>query len=222
MFQWTDWIIAIFTGIIAAVTTAYAVFSRLQWLAMRDQANKMKSMAETARQTAEATRESVRNASTHAQMQLRAYITIKSGFVQIHEDARNVPTAVIVFRNSGQTPAYNVRAGIAGGAGSFPWGNNYEVPPVLPNKSVIGPDETFERRFRWAEPLPAETRDLLTRSRDIAIWAVGRIEYRDAFGGPGDEPRWLTFRQFCRGPLEIGIRHPFSPDADGNDTSEDQ
>jgi hypothetical protein len=146
---------------------------------------------------------------------LRAFMGFESGFV----DTTNIqmPTVHIVFRNSGQTPAYGVRAGAGGGFGRYPLDAPVPPPLMLPNVTVVGPNDRIERHFRMAGPMPPEFVQQLTSSDHVAIWAVGRVEYNDTFR----KKRFTNFRMFRRGPLAPSRKYPLIPDAEGNETDDD-
>ncbi len=163
------------------------------------------------RKSADATRDYARIAADTAQRQLRAYVCFESGFVRFTRP--DVPEAHLVFRNFGETPAYDVRTGGVIGYFPYPWDNTLPPPPLNPNVAIIGPNAKLEEHTRMDPPMHGVHVAMLPSPQN-AVWVVGRIEYRDAFG----QERHTNHRMFCRGPLGIGT-FALTPDAEGNDAN---
>jgi hypothetical protein len=120
--------------------------------------------------------------------QLRAYVLPEGGgifdgtTVDPPQPLRaNIPGLVIHIKNSGQTPAYRV----------FSWWqisvipvlneNQLVVPPLQEQFSLsLGSSATFSKALWFDRPLtPQEIAEIANGVR--AIYAHGRVEYRDAF-----------------------------------------
>jgi hypothetical protein len=168
-------------------------------------------VAKQTRRSVDLAKQSVDSASVTAERQLRAYICFESGFIRLQQP--NVPESHLIFRNSGQTPAYDVRAGGGGiGVAPYPWSNVLPASAIHPNAGIVGPRSTVESHSTMHPLTPAEV--AMLASPLIAVWVFGRIEYRDTFG----KQRFMNHRHFCRGPIGIGV-HALTPDTDGNDAN---
>jgi hypothetical protein len=117
--------------------------------------------------------------------QLRAYVFERPIRVMRFE-AGAKPIGVVANRNSGQTPAYHVRAisGIA--IARFPLEDN-EIPSIAPDKSPetvlnptneydVGENKEFDQEIR-----PADV-DAVRDGKIDRIYVYGTVFYQDAFG----------------------------------------
>lgn len=125
----------------------------------------------------------------------------------------NIPGVSVVFKNSGQTPAYKV-VSWAQVAVIEPINEHTLVVPALENKfsNTLGSDGTFSKEIWFNRALTAnEIADIAIGVR--AIYFYGRIEYQDVFKGKLHS----NFRVFYRGafPPPKGVLFSFSDK--GND-----
>ncbi|MEA2891570.1 MAG: hypothetical protein QOI05_2363 [Bradyrhizobium sp.] len=131
----------------------------------------------------------VRGAEKTAERQLRAYITIESGGVGLSGTSGIGASAV--FRNAGQTPAYNFRTWSNLLIGDIHLQNPYPSPPspIRGAKSICGPGQEANVGAHLVV-----TEDHLTaiRARRQAIFFSGIAQYDDAYG----KSRHFIFR--CR------------------------
>jgi len=122
-----------------------------------------------------------------ANRQLRAYLTIVGGYVEIMTNNNDI-FAHINFRNSGQTPAYkfSVWYKINCFPPDFdPFGD--QEPPDKISQSIIGAGgdiHIFPRLTRHGSVCD----DIRAGKQHVFIW--GRADYEDAFGCP----RYFVFR----------------------------
>lgn len=158
----------------------------------------------------------------NVQRQLRAYVCLDSGAVIFPEPA--VPVARIRFKNSGQTPAYDVRGSI------LTWFAEYPLKEALPD----GPEDTRKTLEMLAPgrastlvasrkaPLPPQCLSALG-TPEFMLYVYGTIRYRDIFG----KEQFTNYRVIHGGGESVrstgernGIeRWLLKPDAEGNDAS---
>ncbi len=165
-----------------------------------------------------ATSDLVKGADANAERQLRAYVVIDvcqavaaTSEGDIGEEKKRLQAgshaiAIVSYKNTGQTPAYDVR--IDGEAELRPWPlteRDLTSRPTNPSsQAVLGRDGIFEvnvRELGWGPLVTARIEDLQKGRYAFVVW--GRITYRDIFG-----KQWRTdFRYFIGGPRGLtGIR----------------
>jgi hypothetical protein len=136
-----------------------------------------------------------------AQRQLRAYVCVHA--VAIHfTDAETVDVRVDI-KNSGQTPAYQVRQWIRVFIGTYPLAESLPEPPddFDMSASVIGPDGFVSIARRPRPPVDAVALGTPTKT----VYAYGKVYYKDAFG----ESRTTGYRFYYGGNEPPGAtRHP--------------
>jgi hypothetical protein len=147
-----------------------------------------------------------------SERQLRAYICITGGDFRM---VNRIPCAAVVFKNCGQTPAYDVRSWIHLWNEEYPLKVNLPVPDdeFRMSRNVIGPgsDSTQIVPERGAQPIP----DVFSKDVGTEKWTIyvyGEIRYRDAFG----KHRYTKYRLIYGGP-EGGRGNILCPDVEGNE-----
>jgi hypothetical protein len=140
--------------------------------------------------TARAARQTVETMERTAERQLRAYVSILSGHIEVirTENDRQFLRGFITFQNSGQTPGYQFRTR----------SNLLIVDPtfipdheIMPGDaaSVIGPSAKADISPVLGPITDQQLSDIRGGKSRIVFW--GRVEYVDAF----DRPRHFLFRE---------------------------
>lgn len=157
------------------------------------------------------TRDLVNEAKATAERQLRAYVMIDKASVK-NLGPGGEPVVNLLIRNSGQTPAHDVKHWVASGIAPYPlseamlkkiMGEETELPP-----KPVAPNGEFN--------LPSESEVLTEASygglfnKTHALYVVGEIRYRDAFG----VDRETDFLLFTGGP--IGVQQNLATYITGN------
>lgn len=179
--NWSSWavvLVALWTGIVASRSLA----------AIEEQGRHMERQADLLEQQ-------IANGSDATQRQLRAYISLQSAVLDWTEPA--FPTAHLVFKNCGQTPAYHVEGWIHSWIADHPLQERLPMPPSNLEKAsnTIGPGASNSFTSPQQPALPAHTiRDL--GSGAVALYVYGEFTYRDAFG----YPRCTRYRLIFGGP----------------------
>jgi hypothetical protein len=155
-----------------------------------------------------------------AQRQLRAYISVN---IEKHPDLdnSNPPEVVVLFKNSGQTPAYNVDARlVVYVAGETLTEDNMSkvrsaLDELKKSVSVLFPSQEFREASvpGVGIPLTQEDKTLISMGAKT-LWVVGRATYTDAFG----YTRFTHFRLYMSGAPDTRY-HKFIWTADGNDAN---
>lgn len=128
-----------------------------------------------------ATRDLVHDAKDTAERQLRAYVYIKEATADFADN--KVWSARIVFRNFGQTPAYQIGTP----TNFFPAAiaESYDFPSVpldlVASESDIGPGQEISVFARANKAFTTEEAANF-RAGKWVIFVRGRVTYRDAFG----------------------------------------
>jgi hypothetical protein len=169
---------------------------------------------------AQAAEKAVEVTSDTARRELRAYVGVIEGYVENLVPGA-IPRAVVLIKNSGQTPAYKVAATTTCAAGRFPPDRTFDVnPPENADfRSPINPGEGYTVFSPIGKQITAQQIELI-EAGEGAIWAFGAIRYMDAF----DEPRVTTFRLILIGEDgSLNERRPgkyvMTEDKDGNDAT---
>jgi hypothetical protein len=126
----------------------------------------------------------------HSRRQLRAYVLVIQAKI-IDPDGPN-PTAELMIRNTGQTPAYDVTVSTAANTANVPPGRTeFDPTPVTPDSSrfVFGPNGTGKKDIPLSTFLNANSMPGL-RSGVGVLHVWGTILYVDAF----KNDRWTHFR----------------------------
>ena len=124
----------------------------------------------------------------HSERQLRAYVFPQYSRI-INFDTN--PIVQIVFKNSGQTPAYKMDIWATVAAAVYPLMNEPEAPvgPATQSKGDIGPGMDFHIAGPPDRPISGIERAGI-RNGTAAVYIYGKLSYRDAF----DVSR---FTKFC-------------------------
>lgn len=141
-----------------------------------------------------------------AQRQLRAYVCLVESSVKIAKDG--IVVATLLFKNGGQTPAYNVGLWALPLVDPYPLVDPPGPPPAelpLP-KGIVASQGT---QILVSPPLTLPNEVLARFSeRDYALYIFGEVTYRDVF-----RKEWtLTYRLLFGGPAGIEA----SRDEEGN------
>jgi len=155
--DWSGWVIAATTLILAGVTAALAIFTWRLW---------------------RSTGELVSGADATASRQLRAYVSVKES--QIRLGPEQYPEARIQIKNFGQTPAYKFAV-----SAQINIGETFEHPPKEPDKVLghLAPGAeylvTVKALFLLSKPLHDQ---LHIGAKTVFVHGI--INYVDAFGKP--------------------------------------
>jgi hypothetical protein len=136
-----------------------------------------------------------------AERQLRAYV-FGGNARMIDVEAGKQPSVKLRLFNLGQTPAYEVTAGVSIGFGSYPVFGLFPEAPQAPvhSRATIGPGRQVRHAVTKAEPLTFEE-VVAIHSGTGAIYVVGEIRYVDAF----KKPRRTQFRlMYSAGAVKRG------------------
>jgi len=130
--------------------------------------------------SAEADREANALARQHAEIQLRAYVTVKSSVV-VNLKVGEAPRVVICAVNAGQTPAVDFASHY--GAGFVLWPHDSPPIPERPNDkgtTTLGPG--METWIYVDLPVQRQQEVQALIDGSAAIHAIGRFQYKDIFG----------------------------------------
>jgi hypothetical protein len=119
----------------------------------------------------------------HSERELRAYLGIAEGDIQQHVDpAKGRLKAQMVIRNTGQTPAYNVRLIASFDFHKIPRTEfaAYGIGKIQQSNATIDPGVEVIVPL-VAEKLVSEENFKAVREGRFAFFFYGRIEYRDTF-----------------------------------------
>jgi hypothetical protein len=149
-----------------------------------------------------ATRDLVHDAQHNAERQLRAYIFPQELTVTGVELGKR-PTAYMVVKNTGLTPATDVIAWAGVWVGNFPLQAEliHATPEFMKTASrrSVGPGATFTINHAWNEVLTEQHMQML-RSGAAAVFVWGEIIYVDIYG----QKRTTGFRSYYGG--DTGLR----------------
>ena len=148
----------------------------------------------------------VKTGKDTAQRQLRADICDVSGEATLLEGPQKIIRISIEFKNSGQTPAYDVEIfcdqPVIAQHNQRPFIDKYKFAPA---KTIIGAGS----EFRITRNLTQVAKDDVdwVQQRVAAIFVWGRVNYTDTF----KKRRHFVFRCLAMGPTSEGWKlHPHS------------
>jgi hypothetical protein len=121
-----------------------------------------------------------------ARQQLRAYISVAEAHAAFAEGNR--PIFQIILANRGQTPAYEVVGKIAAYARGLPLTEflSFRSDAETKQIGVMGPSSEFHMRLTGELGFDNDLIVLIAK-REMAIFVLGRIDYKDVF-----ERKWYT------------------------------
>lgn len=145
--------------------------------------------------------------------QLRAYVFIDSMAVKNISVNQN-PKTLVIIKNSGLTPAYNLSGMVGIDFREYPLASNLDPLPIDPSiKSSIPPGGRINFNLTHNELLTSARIDQLNNGTH-AIYVTGRIIYIDAFG-KRRFTKFLTFHnRFTTGNLIT-----LTPYSEGNEAN---
>jgi hypothetical protein len=150
-----------------------------------------------------------------SERQLRAYVHVDTLSIEMaYQDFP--PEVVMMFKNSGQTPAYAVtcRAEFIMGP-PHPQANYFPVDTTIPaiSKAPIPPGGTAAQTSNTKHPLTTDEA-LAIKSGQAALYYYGIIDYKDAF----EKPRRTRFRYFYAYTGDrLRLKDTMTACADGNE-----
>ena len=154
---------------------------------------------------AKLTREAIDSGKESSEKQLRAYLTFSKFIVLPNESSFN-KTYNVIFKNTGQTPAYRVVARGSISSLPSPQPRDFRMEPIPENLRsgtlFVGPQDPFTVRCFPGGHEPAV--------KSAALYVLGRVEYYDIFKKP-------RYTNFCF-VLDDAGNHKSSPR--GNDTDD--
>jgi hypothetical protein len=192
---WDGWV-AIFTLVLAGVSIWQGFQikkgERLTLAALRSSQQQSRASIKAAN-SADKT---VRQMEETAEQQLRAYIHIES--IAVTALKSRDPSGRTIFRNAGQTPAYEVRSHSRMVIREFPL--DFDLAPLpgfnwdAPNESrnPLGPRMTQGKQTTEMTPPAGPDEFALLDKKDVAFYMYGEIQYKDIFG-KDRYTRWLYF-----------------------------
>ena len=152
-----------------------------------------------------------------ARRQLRAYVFPESFDLvpgeKIAAARANDPAVLLISKNTGQTPAYDVRIWAKIDVVLRANEHTLTVPPMVGTQATVLATNVSTQSLRWLgrDLTPAEIADLKNGTR--AIYLFGRIEYRDAF----KRKRFTTFRMSYAGAFPPPVAQAMNFGVEGND-----
>jgi hypothetical protein len=188
----TDWWIVY-------ATVALAVVGSLQLFAFILQAKRLKQTINVMKDT--------------TQRQLRAYVCISGGTIKF--DRKDAPVVHVEYKNSGQTPAYDVCGWHHIWITGYPLTEELPEPPksFTTSQSIIPPGGHAFILIPKDPPVPAQSVHLLG-TPEGTIYIYGEIRYRDAFR----VNRFTKYRLMYGGPEGIHGEH-LKPHTEGNEAN---
>lgn len=145
--------------------------------------------------------------------QLRPYVMIKSARVDGLEIGKQ-PKATITLKNFGATPALEMTQWSNMGGDAFPPTHNFPMEERKEDTKAVSPlapgGEFIATPFNPKFPPFSEEYMAALRKGEAAIYVIGRIKYRDSFGGD----HVTEYVLFAGGP--IGVDGALSPYKTGN------
>jgi len=148
-----------------------------------------------------------------AKRQLRAYMSPAESRLDDFKTDK-IAWAFVVFRNTGQTPAYDVRSRVALRFVTAPVTDFELVLTGEESSSSIGPGLDIHPRISLPAMITsAHMSDFYSGKREC--WFHGWVKYRDAFG----EQRETNFRYFLDIESALSGRFAWSVATEGNDAT---
>lgn len=164
------------------VTAGLLVVAAIQACFFFVQLRLMKRSMRVAEMAAVATEDSVNIMRDTATRQLRAYISIDCARIEFPEPG--VPKVTVTIKNSGQTPAHNLRHWIHQWIERYPLSIDLPEPPddFVMSSSVLGSGATHEMQIIHPKPIikPCCIHEIGTP--DATIYVYGAVTYQDVFG----------------------------------------
>jgi hypothetical protein len=163
-----------------------------------------------------ATRDLVRGAEETTERQLRAYVFVDA--VEIRNfGTQHPPAAAYRVKNTGQTPAYELRNHATIAIGPFPF-TDFPRATWIESSTSLGPGCEVETGIAAPNPLTTE-RQAAVVNGSLAIYVSCQMCYWDVFR---KVERFTNYRGFYRGngitPVAGSIL-PLSQTAEGNDAN---
>jgi hypothetical protein len=150
----------------------------------------------------------------HSERQLRAYVLVKGAQLRKFGTAE-LPEAVVVIRNFGQTPAYAVDSFVGIAAHNYPLTIKISAPEDLKTvESILAPGGEHIFRVPTLRTLAADEVGAII-SGEAAIYVVGKIAYIDAF----KKARITNFLLFYGGEVGVAPDGLMAPYETGNDAT---
>lgn len=156
-----------------------------------------------------ATQSILRDSKRTSQQELRAYVFVEGATISEFEPNR-APYIRVQVRNSGKTPAYDLKSTLIARILPVPTSEVIDIDNLTP-AGALGPAGQLQIGDRVNSVLTEQDIAAITDNQ-LAIYAVGRIEFTDAFG----RPQWMTFR-VLHGGKNSG--YAMRSDSIGNDAS---
>ncbi|MDX2264435.1 MAG: hypothetical protein NW215_05640 [Hyphomicrobiales bacterium] len=174
--------VGVFTIVLSIIAALSACISYLQWREMQRQLAEIRASGEDTRRLIDAASKSAQAAEDtvalnrdNAQRHLRAYLSVEKVWGNL--DGSNV-TFSVTYRNSGQTPAYEVNAE-ARFLVAYPGGSVIKMPSEREDAlTTIGSGMTLVQL--GAIPLPDEQLAIIKDPKAIVV-LYGKVTYRDVF-----------------------------------------
>lgn len=199
---------------IAALAACIALFVNgltlwFLWRTFRE----TKRTADGAVRAANAAEDAVSVTSDTAKRQLRAYMSAAESRLDDFETDK-VARSFIVFRNTGQTPAYDVRSRVALRFVNTPVTDFDLVLTGEESSSSIGPGLDIHPGISLPAMITSShMSDFYSGKKEC--WFYGWVKYRDAFG----EQRETNFRYFLDMESALSGRFAWSVATEGNDAT---
>jgi hypothetical protein len=210
----TLWL-TLFTGILASFTIWMALSTKDLRDFAEEQARDMKETIAAAKDSADAAKKAVELSDRTAERQLRAYVSPNSGILSNFDpnDLTKAFSAVVLFKNSGQTPAYEFTALGAITFGDFPLAKPLTQPEMTTGPTVIGPGADYITNLAIINFTAAHLEAVKTGK--FALYVHGIYSYRDAF----DKKRGGEFRFYYGGKDGMRPDHLLIFDVQGNNAN---
>ena len=222
-----EWAMVFLTAIYVVATISYVVVAFRTLGRMKQQAEFMGEQVEIAREgaaaakaSAEAALRSIELARENAERELRAYVCVDNAEIKF---TYGVPEGTVIFKNFGQTPAYDVRTWIH----TWNWMHPLtiplpEPPPNFPMATNILAPGAFEiMPIPPKPPIPEEHLNSEVGTKTWTIYVYGKVTYRDAFS----KDRHTKFRLMYGGTEGVPGKDFTSgtlllvPDSEGNEST---
>jgi hypothetical protein len=162
-----EWIIGVLLLFTLIATSVAACYTRKQWITADDQERRS----------------------------LRAYVFVESATI-LNADGP-VYTVKIRIKNTGQTPAYNVRHWLATGVAEFPEPKEGFAPPQQRTTASIDTlGSQVNSESIQSRPYKEGNRETM-QTGVAALWVFGRVDYEDVFR----RKCWTSYRYLVGGDM---------------------